>query len=74
MNKSLKFYLTEQLLVAGYHVNNTSLCLIASLPVRVIIDELVHDLCDRADAIGEVSHWCFLICIKGFRFTVDALL
>jgi hypothetical protein len=33
---------------------------------------------DRGDAIaeefcGEVSHWRFLFCIKGFRFTPDAL-
>jgi hypothetical protein len=69
----------KQLSVTGYHVKNTSLCLIASLPIRVIIDELVHDLRDRGDVIveefcGEVSNWCFLFCIKGFRFTLDALL
>jgi hypothetical protein len=53
--------------------------LTAPLPVSVIIDELVHDLRDRGDAVaeefcGEVSHWCSLFCIKGFRFTLDALL
>jgi hypothetical protein len=38
----------------------------------------MDDLRDRGDAIaeefcGEVCHWCFLFCIKGFRFTLNAL-
>jgi hypothetical protein len=70
------FSLTKQFSVVGYHVKKTSLCLIALLPVRVTIDELVHDYGDAVaeEFCGEVSHWYFLFCIKGFRFTLDALL